>query len=214
MSSKTTKTELLAEIDALKAERQRVVDVALKVKKERGFCDEVDRILVRAGLGELLPNLVIIQTREASNGAWTTALSGDGWRGNALEFDDSPENREKALATGRRKRSEAIAAQVSEHKRIQSWKKRQHEDAERRRNRGNRYFEVNLTKDTDVTQIAKTVQVLVDELKSGVNVTTPFVEKPLKVLKYPQFRVVVKKALTKAKDVEVLEVFDSIEPPA
>jgi hypothetical protein len=204
-----TKTELEARVAELEAGRQKVVDEAMRLKRDQGYCDEVDRILARAGLEDLLPVRITVQVREASNGGWTQYAEYQRWSREELSWDDTPENREKALKKGKALRDASIKEDIDSHKQRCASIKNDHARALRRAT-SSQTLNFVVHANTDPEAIKAQVAKAVEEIKKPAPVTEPKMPK-LHIYKYPQYRVVARKATSKSSEAEVLGVFDHME---
>lgn len=209
-----TVDELEAEIADLKAGRQKVVDEALKLKAEQGYCDEVDRVLSRAGLSDLLPYSIVVQIRDASNYSWHDVMNNRGWRGKPMTFPDTAQGRKDALAYAEKQRTDCVNADIRSFKEREADRRRFHRNEAERVSSRTRHLGVVVTKDTKPEDVASTVKKMVEDLAKPAPEPAPFKPGKLTVYKYPKYRVVRKQSITKPRDAEILGLFDFTEVPA
>lgn len=70
INSKTTKDELVAEVERLRKERKTVVTTARRYAKDYRWCDVVDECLREAGLSDLLPAQYFVESKSSARAKW------------------------------------------------------------------------------------------------------------------------------------------------
>lgn len=85
ITSKTTKNDLIAEVERLRKERKTVVDTARQYAKEYRWCEVVDECLRDAGLGDMLPEQYHVEEKRSARSRWNE------WDGPYESKDDAIE---------------------------------------------------------------------------------------------------------------------------